>query len=155
MYQLKVWDWDRPGNIVELVRQVNQIRRQHPALQEYDNLRFFRSDDPYLLCYGKRSADGADTTIMVVNLDPYAAHDGLVHVPFWEWGLEHDEPYEVHDLLNGAVWRWQGETNWVRLDPAECPAHIFWVTRLGGEPLVRQVEPAHEAEGPEFPFVSG
>src|SRR5207302_5964173 len=40
MYQHKVWDWDRPGNIVDDVRRVNRIRRDNPALQLYSNLRF-------------------------------------------------------------------------------------------------------------------
>jgi hypothetical protein len=44
-YEYKVWDWDRPGNIIPYITRVNAIRREHPALHLYDNLRFYRSDD--------------------------------------------------------------------------------------------------------------
>ncbi|NIP71628.1 MAG: hypothetical protein GWO16_00705, partial [Gammaproteobacteria bacterium] len=33
-YEIKVRDWNRPGNIREFIARVNAIRRQHPALQE-------------------------------------------------------------------------------------------------------------------------
>ena len=131
MYQYKVWDWDRPGNIVNFVTRVNRIRRENSALHEYDNLRFYQADDPHLLCYGKRSRDGSNTIVAVLNLDPFAPHDGLVHLPVGDLGLEPDAAYEVHDLLNEARYTWHGATNWVRLDPAVSPAHIF---RVSGPP---------------------
>src|SRR3954467_2245943 len=31
-YQVRHWDWNRPGHIKELVARVNTIRRSHPAL---------------------------------------------------------------------------------------------------------------------------
>ena len=31
MYQHKVWDWDRPGNIVDIVTRVNRIRAREPG----------------------------------------------------------------------------------------------------------------------------
>ena len=77
MYQHKVWDWDRPDNIVDLVVQVNRIRQENPALQIYDNLRFYPSDHEQLLCYGKSSADGSNIIVVVLNLDPFAPHEGL------------------------------------------------------------------------------
>jgi starch synthase (maltosyl-transferring) len=131
MYQHKVWDWDRPGNIVELVAQINRIRRENPALQRYDNLRFYPTDDQQLLCYGKRSADGSNNIVVVLNLDPFAARHGLVHLSTADFGLADDEPYEMHDLLTDARYTWRGATNWVRLDPQQAPAHIFRLGRLG------------------------
>ncbi|MDQ3521137.1 MAG: alpha-1,4-glucan--maltose-1-phosphate maltosyltransferase, partial [Gemmatimonadota bacterium] len=44
-YEIKAWDWDRPGNIRPLITRLNQIRRESPALQEYDSLRFHHADD--------------------------------------------------------------------------------------------------------------
>ena len=38
-----------------------------------------------------------------------------------------DEPYEVHDLLSDTRYTWRGERNYVRLDPAAMPAHLFVV----------------------------
>ena len=56
-YEYKVWDWDRPGNIIDYITRINPIRREHPALQEYDNLRFYSGDDENIICYGKATPD--------------------------------------------------------------------------------------------------
>ena len=40
------------------------------------------------------------------------------------------ERYRVRDLLTGTVYDWQGPWNYVRLDPAGIPAHIFLVERV-------------------------
>jgi starch synthase (maltosyl-transferring) len=125
MYQHKVWDWDRPGNIREVVTLVNQIRRDHPALQLYDNLRFYPADNPNILFYGKSAPDGSDRILVALNLDPFGTHDSFVHVPIDELGIDVEQEYTVHDLLSSERWRWRGRTNWVRLDPAVWPAHIL------------------------------
>jgi starch synthase (maltosyl-transferring) len=44
-------------------------------------------------------------------------------------GIGDDEPYVVHDLLTGARYPWRGARNYVRLDPAERPGHLFLVER--------------------------
>jgi starch synthase (maltosyl-transferring) len=35
----------------------------------------------------------------------------------------------MHDLLTDARYTWHGEWNFVQLDPARSPAHIFRVRR--------------------------
>ena len=60
-YDFKVWDWDRPGNIRADIAKMNQIRKEHPALHEYDNLRFYWSDDDSILVYGKQTPTGRTT----------------------------------------------------------------------------------------------
>jgi starch synthase (maltosyl-transferring) len=47
-------------------------------------------------------------------------------------GLAHDETYAVEDLLNDARWTWRGARNWIALDPAVTPAHVFRVRRGDG-----------------------
>ncbi len=127
MYQHKVWDWDRAGNIVDIVATVNRIRRENPALQLYTNLRFYDSDDPHILFYGKATPDLDNVILVALNLDPFGPHDSWVHLPAAELGIADDEPYEVHDLLSGARYSWRGRHNWVRLDPQVWPAHILRV----------------------------
>jgi starch synthase (maltosyl-transferring) len=129
MYQHKVWDWDRPGNIVHEVTLINRIRRENPALQLYTNLRFFDADDPNILLYGKATPDLANVILVAVNMDPFTAHDSWVHLPMDELGIGEDEAYEVHDLLTDQRWTWRGAHNWVRLDPRVWPAHILRVNR--------------------------
>ncbi len=129
MYQHKVWDWNRPGNLIGDVRRINQIRRENAALHEYDNLRFFGTDNDQLLGYFKATADQRNIMLMVVNLDPFNPQAGWVDVPANEWGIGWDRPYLVHDLLSGERYTWHGNHNWVRLDPALQPAHILRVER--------------------------
>ncbi|MDP8923402.1 MAG: alpha-1,4-glucan--maltose-1-phosphate maltosyltransferase [Chloroflexota bacterium] len=129
MYQHKVWDWDRPGNIVDIVARVNRARRENPALQLYENLRFYGSEDPNILFYGKATPDRSNIILVALNLDPFATHWGGVYLPPGELGIRDDEQYDVVDLLSGERWTWFGRHNWVRLDPHSWPAHILRVDR--------------------------
>jgi starch synthase (maltosyl-transferring) len=43
-------------------------------------------------------------------------------------GMDWPEGFTVTDELDGEAYRW-GQANYVRLDPAWRPAHIFTVTR--------------------------
>src|SRR5438552_11953548 len=92
MYQHKVWDWDRPGHIVDHVKRINRIRRDNPALQLYDNLRFFGCDNDQLLVYGKASPDGTNIIVCVVNVDPFWPQAGWLDVPVHEWGIGGEQP---------------------------------------------------------------
>ena len=127
MYQHKVWDWDRPGNIIDDVTRINRIRRANPALHEYDNLRFHGVDNDQLLVYSKVSKDRDNIIVCVVNLDPFWAQAGWLDVPSDEWGIPWDQPYVAHDLLTDQRFTWRGRSNWVRLDPGVQPAHILRV----------------------------
>jgi starch synthase (maltosyl-transferring) len=125
-YEYKVWDWDRPGNIVPYIARLNAIRREHPALQLYDNLRFYPSDDEHITCYGKATSDGADRVLVVVNLDPFDAHETWLHLPLWEWDMQPDQPFQVEDLLTGDTHLWHQHQH-IRLDPRDEPARLYAV----------------------------
>jgi starch synthase (maltosyl-transferring) len=137
-YQYKVWDWDRPGNIIADVTAINRMRREHPALQEYDNLRFFPSDDGNVICYGKRTPDGVDTIVMVVNLDPFGAHETWIHLPLSEWGLPEHEPYRATELFSGETHLWMGPHIRLWLDPAIAPMQFY---AIAPTPRIDYVEP--------------
>jgi starch synthase (maltosyl-transferring) len=126
-YQIRIRDFDQPGTLAELIAQVNSIRRAHPALQRDWGLRFHEADNPNLICYSKRSDDGTDLVVMVVNLDPAHMQHGFVRLPLWEWGLPSDSALEVVDLLSHERYFWRGESNYVRLDPQGRMAHILHV----------------------------
>ena len=122
-YQIKVRDYDQPGNLKGLITRVNQVRRQHPALQRNDTLAFHLSDNPALLWYSK--SDGADRVFVVANTDPHHMQHGWIEMPIAELGIAADTPYVVEDLLDGTTYVWRGGWNYVRLDPAERMAHVF------------------------------
>ncbi len=124
-YEFKVWDWDRPGQISEYIAQINAIRRAHPALQEYSNLRFFEASDPDVMCYGKSTEDRRDTVVVIVNLDPFHAHTTRISLPVEKFGIDPEGQYRATELLSGEVFLWTGGEHELTLDPASSPAMIF------------------------------
>lgn len=128
-YELRSWDWDRPGNLKDLIARINAIRREHEALQTTWNLKFYDVDNEYLLFYGKANDDYSDIVLVVVNLDPNHTQSGWVTVPIKELGIPANQPYLVHELLSNDKFIWHGERNYVQLDPHISPAHIFHVRK--------------------------
>jgi starch synthase (maltosyl-transferring) len=117
------------GTLAELVARVNAIRNAHPALQHDWGLAFHATDNTELICYSKRSVDGRDLVLVIVNLDPFLMQHGYVQLPLADWGLTAHDTIEVHDLLSGERYFWRGEWNYVRLDPQSRVAHILHVPR--------------------------
>ena len=128
-FQVRVWDSERAGHIKEWIKIVNAARRDNPALQSNDRLRFYPVTNNSLLCYAKTTSDLSNVILVVVNLDPHHSQDGWVQLSLPELGLQSDQRYQVHDLLSDAHYDWQGASNYVRLDPGICPAHLFRVLR--------------------------
>jgi starch synthase (maltosyl-transferring) len=156
-FQYRPRDWDTAERdqlgISRYIADLNRIRRSHVALHWLRNLRFHNVDQPELICFSKRlygastiserssgqaapqaggrDGDAADTVLVVVNLDPHQAREATVWLDMPELGMDWHEGFAVKDELTGEIYRW-GQANYVRLDPAVRPAHIFTVTRDSG-----------------------
>ncbi|MFQ5949356.1 MAG: alpha-1,4-glucan--maltose-1-phosphate maltosyltransferase, partial [Nitrospiria bacterium] len=128
-YQIRAWDWDRPGNIIDLVAKVNKIRHQNRALHDNDRLRFYAINNDQIIFYAKTTEDLSNIIMVAVNLDTERPQTGWVQIPLDEIGIGKDETFQVHDLISNARYLWRGEFNYIGLDPAVCPAHIFKVRR--------------------------
>jgi starch synthase (maltosyl-transferring) len=131
-YQIRRWNLDAPHSLREIIALVNRIRRENKALQSDHSLRFHATDNEQMLCYSKTADDpvqGANTLIVVVNVDPHHVQSAWLDLSLDELGLERDKPFQVHDLLTGARYLWHGSRNFVRLDPNQVPAHILRVRR--------------------------
>ncbi len=86
--------------------------------------------NPNLLAYSKTSDDGSDVVLMVVNLDTVRWQEATLTLDLAALGVDSFHPYTVQDLLTGRRLRVAGRPNpYVRLDPADAPAHVFSVTR--------------------------
>ncbi len=133
-YQIRGRDYQRADSLAGFIRQINAIRRTHPALRHDWSLAFHRTDNGDLLAYSKRSTDGRDLILVVVNLDPANMQHGFVQLPLLDWGLTPHANVEVVDLLSGERYFWRGEWNYVRLDPQDRVAHILHVQLVA--PLV-------------------
>jgi starch synthase (maltosyl-transferring) len=130
-YAYRPRDWaaaDRgPTGIAPFITRLNLIRRTHPALHWLRNLRFHYVDQPGLVCFSKRSSRDADTVLAVVNTDPHQPREATVWLDMPALGVDDRSQFVVTDELTGESYRW-GQANYVRLDPATAPAHIFTVT---------------------------
>jgi starch synthase (maltosyl-transferring) len=124
-YEIRDWDLSAPGNLSELIARVNEIRRENPALQSNDTLRFHRVDNEQLIAYSKQTPDRENIILVVVNLDPHHAQRGWVTLPLEEFGLKLADAYQVQELLTNAYYLWSGPRNYIELDPKFVPAHIF------------------------------
>lgn len=126
-FEVRHWDLDDPRSIADVVAKVNAARRSHAALQRDDSLCFHHVDNDELLCWSKRDPESGDTVLCVVNLDPQWAQSGFVELDLEALGIATATAFAVHDLLDGASYRWSGSRNFVLLDPARSPAHLFAV----------------------------
>src|SRR5690606_15806641 len=98
-YEIKAWDWDRPGDIREDIRLVNGLRRTRPALQQFTRLTFYNAWNDQILYYGKSVPEWGDYLLFAVNLDPHNAQGAHFEVPLWEFGLPDHASMEAEDLV--------------------------------------------------------
>jgi starch synthase (maltosyl-transferring) len=129
-YELKNWDWDKPGNLKNEIARVNHLRLKHPAFQRTSNVQFVDVDNPKLLAYIKQTPDRTDRFLIVVNFDWHHAQSGHVSLPLGELGIGPDKAFSVRDLYDSSTpaYEWRGARNFVQLDPKRSPAHIFQIT---------------------------
>jgi starch synthase (maltosyl-transferring) len=127
-YQLRVWDFDRPGHIKDDIRLINRLRREHPALQQLEGLRFYNAWNDHVLYYAKFTPDLSDFILFAINLDPHHTQGAPIEVPLWEFELPDDAAIEGTDLVTGEEFRWQGKNQHVWLTPDDRP-YAVWSLR--------------------------
>ena len=116
-YQLRHWNMQAPGNIIEEISWLNRIRRSHPALQSHLGVRFHGVDNNQILYYSRHSAHGDSIVLVAVSLDPHHRQGGTLSLPRWEWGLAHDAPLRLHDLYEETHFTLWGQSHRIELAP--------------------------------------
>jgi len=124
-YQIRHWNRDDPWSLRHFITAVNRIRRENPALSRLGPISFHHCDDPAHLAYSKRSGDGRNTVLCVVNTDAHSTRAGLVRLDLGRLGIGPDERFTAHDLLTDTRYTWRGADNFVSLDAGL--SHIFRV----------------------------
>jgi starch synthase (maltosyl-transferring) len=123
-YQLRAWDWDRPGNIVAEISALNRMRRQNPALQTHRGVRFLTARNDAILFFEKATADRANVVLVAVSLDPFGAQEADFELPLWHWSLPDQASLGAEDLSTGETFAWSGKYQRMRLTP-EAPYAIW------------------------------
>ena len=73
------------------------------------------------------AASGSDTVLVVVNLDPHQPREATVWLDRAALGSTSRRDSRSPTSFPAQSYRW-GQANYVRLDPASAPAHIFTVS---------------------------
>jgi starch synthase (maltosyl-transferring) len=124
-YQIVHRDFGRQPNIIPLLTRLNDARRRHPGLQQMTGTRFHGADNDNVIVYSRSCELTHDVVLCAVNLDPLAPQAATLTLDLGALGLDWDAPYRATDELTGDSYAWQGPHPWVRLDPAERPAHVL------------------------------
>lgn len=138
-YELRPRDWeaaDREGrSIAPLITTLNRLRRRNPALQQLRDIHFHSTDNEQVIAFSKHA--GANSVLVVVNLDPHHTQEATVSLDMPVLGLDWHGSLAVRDELTGETYHW-GRANYVRLEPGRTPAHVLAALRpsppTGGSP---------------------
>src|SRR5262249_13670284 len=93
--EIRNWYLNAPGSLGDLLARINQIRRDNPALQRDDSLRFHEIDNEMMIAYSKQAVNRSLTPalspgggegepsarveniiLVIVNLDPHHLQRG-------------------------------------------------------------------------------
>ena len=117
-YQIRAWDWNRPGNIVAEITQLNDIRRRNPALQSHLGLTFLPASNGQVLYFEKATPERDNVVLAAISLDPFNEQRSGIEIPFWRFGLAQGAPLHATDLLTEEAAYWPGGWRDVVLTPA-------------------------------------
>ncbi|MDO8143002.1 alpha-1,4-glucan--maltose-1-phosphate maltosyltransferase [Isoptericola sp. 178] len=145
-YEYRPRDWSQGDDIgiATLLRRLNEIRRDHPALQQLRNVTIHPTTNDQVIAYSRRvraehlpaagrpGATQDDIVLMVVNLDPHHTQESTVLLDLEALGLRkpddvEDQPFfTAHDELSETSYPW-GAHPYVRLDPQVQVGHVLKV----------------------------
>ncbi len=124
-YEIRIWDYDRPGNIKSYIRSLNAIRRDNEALHDFRNVLRINATNDNIMAYAKFNRDKTNCVFVIVNLDPHDRQECAYEIPLWEWGLGDGGSVDVEDLLGGHRFTLYGKIHQIALDPFERSAAIW------------------------------
>jgi starch synthase (maltosyl-transferring) len=125
-YEIKVRDWNAPGNIKAYIAALNQARRANPALLQTRNLRFLPVDNDQIVAFTKQTTDASNTIVGAIALSRDACEfwlplDSIRILVASELG----PPVALENLMTGErhAIEWGGVR--LRIDPLRDPALLF------------------------------
>ena len=125
-YEIKVRDWDKPGNIKPYIRDLNRIRRNNAALQQTSNLRFVGVEDDNVIAFIKESVNQTNSVVVAIALSR-DVHEFWCPLGDVQVGMADDRRNvaAVENLMTGERYpvEWGGIR--LRIDPARDPAVLF------------------------------
>nr|CAD6411431.1 hypothetical protein REQ54_00876 [Rhizobium sp. Q54] len=125
-YEIRAWDWDRPGNIKHEIGLLNRIRKENPALHSHLGLTLLTAWNDNVMFFEKASAGRENVLLIAISLDPYNAQEADVEIPLWSWNLPDHGSLPMEDLISGNAFTWTGKRQRLRLE-ADMPFAVWRV----------------------------
>ena len=126
-YEIKVRDWNKPGNIAEYIGRLNRLRKDNPALLQTADFRFAQVDDEEVIGFVKESVGRDNAVAVAIALTGHGPRQLWFHFGDLEIGADHARRRigAVENLLTGErhVLEWGGVR--LRIDPARDPALLL------------------------------
>ena len=145
-YQLRAWDWTRPGNIVDIITKLNRIRRANRALQTHLGLTFASAHNDSILFFEKATPARDNVILVAICLDPFSPQEADIEVPwhtFAHWHMHDGDALAVTDLVSGARFEWRGRHQHIRLEPDTLPFAILRIAPAAGLPRDTRAQLEH------------
>ena len=127
-YEVRHWDWSHENKITYLIRKINQLRKEHPSLQQTNNIRFCALENDHLLAFYKWDDHKTDEMLVVISLDSHYPQGGMVQLPLVELGVQAGKPIQMKDMITDNTYLWYSEWNYVELPP-NLPFHLFQIKK--------------------------
>jgi starch synthase (maltosyl-transferring) len=125
-YEIRAWDWERAGNIIEEITALNRIRRANPALHSHLGISFQNAWNDNILFFEKAASDRQNVVLVAISLDPIASQEADIEVPLWKFGLSDHDSLRAQDLMREREHIFSGKHQRLRLGP-ELPFAIWRV----------------------------
>jgi starch synthase (maltosyl-transferring) len=126
-YELKVRDWNKPGNIKDYIGRLNRLRRENPALLQTSNLRFVLIDDDQVIGFVKESVARDNAVAVAIAVSGHGPRQFWFHFGDLEIGPEQARRRvsAVENLVTGErhIIEWGGMR--LRIDQSRDPALLF------------------------------
>ncbi len=129
-YELKVRDWAKASRenrtLAPYIKRLNELRRDHPALQTLRDVVFHATDSPHIIAYSKSDRD--DTVLVICTLDSHNTQSTSLHLNMPELGFDWNDRLIAHNLITDTTWTWHKDVH-VELNPFDSVAHIITLRR--------------------------
>ncbi len=124
-YELRVRDFEVPGNIRDHITALNRIRRDNPTLHDFRNTLLLKVWNDQILAYLRTTPSRDNALLVLVNLDPHNPQSAEYEVPLLEFGLDDEATIRAEDLLLGNDFALTGKIQTITLDPADRSVAIW------------------------------
>ena len=129
-YEIRAWDYDRPGNIKPEITMLNRLRRDNPALHSHLGLTLLNSSNPNVMFFEKAAPGRHNVLLIGICLNPHGIEESTVEIPLWNFGKDDAGTLDLEDLVNPRRFSLTGKRQTLRLDPIHLPFAI-WRVRTG------------------------